>query len=67
MEPRVWLDVPDLRANLQKIGVGLLLASLIGGVLEEQIPPYLAIWGGILASVTLVLGLIRIQPPDQNG
>jgi hypothetical protein len=53
------LNRAAFREDLRKIAVGVLLASFVGGWLQELVPPGVATAGAILGAVAWVVGLLE--------
>ncbi len=57
----IRIDREALQEDLRKLGVGVLVASLVGGLFQEHVPTMAAILGGAAGLGLWVSGLARGQ------
>ena len=56
---RIRVELEDFREDLRKLGLALLIASMIGGLLQDQFSGEIAVGGAILGVLIWWSGLIR--------
>jgi len=58
---RIWVELESFREDLRKLGLALLIASMIGGLLEHELSGAIAIAGAALGVMVGWSGLFRIN------
>ncbi len=56
---KLKVDVSDLQTDLRKIGVAIIIASVIAALFENQIPLWAVLAGATIGVLVWLGGLIR--------